>query len=482
MKIFNLKALSVCVGIAFIGFTTLTLTDNPKNIYPEYHNEKKVHEQNIAESPIQKNNFKILMNSACTTNSCNADIASMKGKIDFGSIQSSGVLQGDMLSASKTSSTVEKKPEISKDDDNSESNDPKTNNLESDTKFTTAIVKTSDTMISVCKRLGVDADDISNLIYGSGIDESRFDLRIGQRVDVSLNQKRQLQEMRIHDKGGFTYKSFNKEGDGYIYKEKDYPHSVENIEKEFRLGSDFVNSAEGIGLTRSEALYLNDKLNDRVNFKKLSPNTIVKVDLTQTVINHVVNKFVVNAVQLSSSDFNLTAINYNGNLYDQKGISLSPSFLRHPLAGKVRVTSHFSLNRMHPILHYRRPHWGTDYGCPIGTPILAISDAKVIRSGRVRGFGNMVMLKHPHHIETIAAHMIRIAKGIHVGTYVKKGQVIGYVGKTGLSTGPHLHFEMRVNGKRVDSLKVKLPIRANVSQEKKFKKLEIEYSEKFSNI
>lgn len=493
MKIFNLKILSVCVGVAALGLGTISLMDNPKNTYPEYHKLDNSKSKLQTTANKDAGDFHAMVNSECTSETCSIGVESgvSKGKLinDFSMVSKTAQPQLAGSQSVSAESTVTKSNvkndaiSLSYSETKTDTGSTEHKTAESiEPKFVTAVVRSSDTIISVCNRLGVDADDVSSMIYGSGIGESKFDLRVGQRVDVQLNDKHELLEMRIHNKGGFTYKSFKKVGDEYKFNEKDYPHSQEELVKEFKYGGSFLKNAEAIGLTKSESRQLFDKLNDRVNFNNLSRDAVIKFDISQTVINGTVSKFTINAAQIESPKYNLTAVNLNGNLYDSKGNSLSPSFLRHPLAGKVRVTSHFSLNRMHPILHYRRPHWGTDYGCPIGTPILSISDAKVIRAGRVRGFGNMVMLKHPHHIETIAAHMIRIAKGIHVGSRVKKGQVIGYVGKTGLSTGPHLHFEMRINGKRVDSLKAKLPVMANVSQDSGFKLQMKNYVEKFSNM
>ena len=481
---FNLKILSICIGVAAIGVTSIYLTGNPKNAYPEYNTKNAVNTTVGATQEQSDKQFGLIVNSVCSSNSCgvqtNDGFSKNNVLKEFSTSDANKSLKGAGAVAVKV--TAENGVVGSKNTDRYSYSAGEKQTPDADLKFATAIVHPSDTIISVCKRMGVDANDISSMIYDSGIRGSKFNLSIGQRVDVLLSQKHNLVEMRIHGKGALTYKAFVKKGGAFVCSEMDYPHSTQDIIKEFKYGGSFLKSAEGVGLTGAEAGGLFDKLNDRVDFKKLSNEAVVKVDLTQTVVNGIVSSYGINAVQILSANYKLTAIDFNGNLYDAAGDSLSPSFLSSPLRGKVRVTSHFSLSRMHPILHYRRPHWGTDYGCPIGTPIIAISDAKVIRSGKVHGFGNMVMLKHPDHIETIAAHMIRVAKGIHVGAYVKKGQVIGYVGKTGLSTGPHLHFEMRVNGKRVDNLKVKLPVMGNVSNNKVFELKRSEFLEKLNNL
>tara|TARA_Y100001934_G_scaffold261665_1_gene335297 strand:+ start:1823 stop:3436 length:1614 start_codon:yes stop_codon:yes gene_type:complete len=157
--------------------------------------------------------------------------------------------------------------------------------------------------------------------------------------------------------------------------------------------------------------------------------------------------------------------------YTPKGKSLQRAFLRTPVPGR-RVTSGFSYNRLHPILKVRRPHLGVDYGAPRGTPIVATADGKVIRASRKGGYGKTIILRHGQNYRTLYAHLSRYAKGVRKGKWVKKGQVIGYVGSTGLSTGPHLHYEIHVDGKARNPLSLKLPRAAPVDRKEKANYLE----------
>ena len=121
--------------------------------------------------------------------------------------------------------------------------------------------------------------------------------------------------------------------------------------------------------------------------------------------------------------------------------------LRH-----IRITSSFSYRRWHPILHRYRPHHGTDFGARRGTPLLAVNDGRVSYAGWMRGYGKVVKIRHAGGYESLYAHQSRIR--VRLGQYVKKGQVIGYVGSTGRSTGPHLHFGLMKNGRWIDPMKV----------------------------
>jgi len=142
--------------------------------------------------------------------------------------------------------------------------------------------------------------------------------------------------------------------------------------------------------------------------------------------------------------------------YDDKGQSLRKAFLKAPLRFS-RISSRFSNSRMHPVLKIRRPHHGVDYAAPVGTPVYSIGDGVVIQTGYNGGAGNMVKIKHNSVYSTVYMHLSKYASGIRQGGYVKQGDVIGYVGSTGLSTGPHLDFRFYKNGSPVDPLKVEAP-------------------------
>jgi murein DD-endopeptidase MepM/ murein hydrolase activator NlpD len=145
-----------------------------------------------------------------------------------------------------------------------------------------------------------------------------------------------------------------------------------------------------------------------------------------------------------------------GDYFDEEGGSLRRAFLKAPLRFS-RISSRFSYNRKHPILKIRRPHLGVDYAAAIGTPVHAVGDGIVVRAGRKGQAGRTVTIKHNGTYTTQYLHLSRYGTGIKSGAYVMQGQVIGYVGSSGLSTGPHLDFRFFRNGKAIDPLKVKSP-------------------------
>jgi murein DD-endopeptidase MepM/ murein hydrolase activator NlpD len=142
--------------------------------------------------------------------------------------------------------------------------------------------------------------------------------------------------------------------------------------------------------------------------------------------------------------------------YDLEGRPMNKGFLKAPVKYS-RISSGYNPNRFHPILKRRKPHYGTDYAAPYGTPIYAVGNGVVTKASRTRGNGNFVKIKHNDTYQTQYLHMQKFAKGITPGAQVKQGQVIGYVGSTGLATGPHVCFRFWKNGKQVNHLKLNFP-------------------------
>lgn len=172
------------------------------------------------------------------------------------------------------------------------------------------------------------------------------------------------------------------------------------------------------------------------------------------------NKILAAYFSHANTDFYAIPFTQNGveSYYDQDGNSLRKAFLKAPLKFS-RISSKFSNSRLHPVLKIRRPHHGIDYAAPRGTPVYAIGDGKIIKAsyGYNRGGGNMLKIRHNGTYSTAYLHLKGFAKGIKSGVYVKQGDLIGYVGSTGLSTGPHLDFRFYKNNQAIDPLKVEAP-------------------------
>lgn len=157
--------------------------------------------------------------------------------------------------------------------------------------------------------------------------------------------------------------------------------------------------------------------------------------------------------------------------YDEKGNGAIKSLKRTPI-NNAKVTSSFSTRRKHPVLGFTRAHKGVDFRAATGTPIPAAGAGRVVKRGYNSGHGNFIRIRHNGSFETLYAHMSKFAKGVNVGTAVRQGQIVGYAGSTGLSTGPHLHYEIIKDGHHVNPLTVKLPAINNLDAANKEKFLE----------
>ena len=166
------------------------------------------------------------------------------------------------------------------------------------------------------------------------------------------------------------------------------------------------------------------------------------------------------AADLLASGKHLNAFRFDdtggqSRFFDEAGASLRRAFLRAPVEFR-RISSSFTRSRFHPVLGIWRKHEGTDYSASSGTPVMAAGDGTVLRAGRAGGYGNLVELRHRNGITTRYGHLRAFARGMAAGRRVSQGQIIGYVGSTGLASGPHLHYEFRVNGAARDSRRVDL--------------------------
>ena len=163
-------------------------------------------------------------------------------------------------------------------------------------------------------------------------------------------------------------------------------------------------------------------------------------------------------LNLQDKDYQLYMYEYDKkkiDYFDENGKSIKKTLMKTPING-ARLSSSYG-KRKHPILGYTKMHLGTDFAAPKGTPIMASGDGKITKAGWCGGGGNCVKIKHNRTYQTVYAHMSKFGRGIKKGVRVKQGQIIGYVGSTGLSTGPHLHYEVIENGKKINSQKLKLP-------------------------
>ena len=208
---------------------------------------------------------------------------------------------------------------------------------------------------------------------------------------------------------------------------------------------------------------------DKINFRAIPPHTKISIVYEEKLRFGKVNDIKVLFASISNRYFTYNAFlnPYDGRYYDENGKSLRGMFLKTPLRYE-RISSKFGM-RFHPILHRWMMHDGIDYVNKTGTPIHSVADGKIVYKGWMRGYGKVIEIKHKDGYKTLYAHLHGFKRGIYVGKWVKQGEIIGYLGNTGLSTGPHLHFGVMRYGRWINPLKIKNRARTTLYGKKRKK-------------
>lgn len=258
--------------------------------------------------------------------------------------------------------------------------------------------------------------------------------------------------------------------EGKIYKENK-PVEIRKREIGGTISSSLYVNMTQLGLTPDLIDQFADLYGWTVDFQRLQKGDKFKVVFNEKLVDGAVvgvDDIEVAYFEHMGEPYHAIPFEQNGQVsyFDQEGNSLKKAFLRDPLKF-TRISSRYSLNRFHPVQKRYKPHLGTDYAAPTGTEIRTVGDGTVIEAGYSGGNGNYVKIKHNGTYTTQYLHMSKIGNGIKKGTRVRQGQVIGYVGSTGLATGPHLCFRFWKHGKQVDWLKEKIPPSEPIANENK---------------
>lgn len=328
-------------------------------------------------------------------------------------------------------------------------------------------IKRGDHILTTLERAGVQADGLQSFLSGDPVGKLLFSqLRAGRTITVQMDEFNQLNWMRYKLSHADTYVE-----SVFIERSPEGGYSAElqklDFEKDLafrsgRIESSLFGAADSADLPDSVAIKMAEIYSSKIDFhRELRQGDQFRVVYEQMSLDgEPVGSGRILAVDFvndgrSHKAFFFESPDGKTGYYDEKGMSLRSTFLRSPLKFS-RVSSGFSKRRYHPIQKRWKAHNGVDYAAPTGTPIYATANGRIDFVGRKGGYGNVIYLKHNNGYSTRYAHMSRFVRGLRRGDRVEQGDIIGYVGATGWATGPHLHYEFRVNEVPRDPLSFKL--------------------------
>ncbi|WKV89214.1 peptidoglycan DD-metalloendopeptidase family protein [Pseudomonas sp. B21_DOA] len=325
------------------------------------------------------------------------------------------------------------------------------------------VVSKGDTLSTLFEKVGLPAASVHEVLASDKQAKQFSQLKRGQKLEFELNPEGQLTSLhsKVSDVETIT---LTKNDKGYSFNRITAKPTVRTAYVHGVINSSLSQSAARAGLSHSLTMDMASVFGYDVDFAQdIRQGDEFDVIYEQKVINgKAVGTGPILSARFTNRGKTYTAVRYtnkqgNSSYYTADGNSMRKAFIRTPV-DFARISSKFSMGRKHPILNKIRAHKGVDYAAPRGTPIKAAGDGKVLLAGRRGGYGNTVIIQHGNTYRTLYGHMQGFAKGVKTGGTVKQGQVIGYIGTTGLSTGPHLHYEFQVNGVHVDPLGQKLPM------------------------
>jgi len=330
------------------------------------------------------------------------------------------------------------------------------------TQWDKQTVKTGDTLSHIFKRAGLSSQDVYNITHFGNDSKTLTQLKPGQQLLFDIDDNDRLIQLK-HIKNRLESTLFSNV-DGRFNAVKTtkqlnaYPKYSESI-----IENNLFQAGQNAGLSQNLIMELANIFGWDVDFAL----DIRKGDSFKLIYDEMyldgekIKDGNILAAEFINQGKVFTAIRHESdnevaNYFTPDGHSMRKAFLRSPIHF-ARISSHFNLRRKHPVLHTIRAHKGTDYAASRGTPIKTTGDGKILYAGRKGGYGRVVIVQHGQRYKTLYAHLNGYAKGARKGKRVRQGQTIGYVGSSGLATGPHLHYEFYLNGSVRNPVTVKLP-------------------------
>lgn len=331
-------------------------------------------------------------------------------------------------------------------------------------------VRSGDTLSGLFRKAGFNDGLMLSVIHGDGEAGDLQHLYAGETISFATNDADELMAITLQ-RSRLESLQIEHGEDGFVGEKVIREPEVRLTYAEAEIESSLFGAGQSAGLTDKLTMELAGIFGWDIDFvldiRRGDSFSVVYEELY--LDGEKIDNGRILAASFNNQDRDLKAVLYTDSdgvtaYYTPDGRSMRKAFLRTPV-DFARISSHFNLARRHPVLHRIRAHKGTDYAAGPGTPIRAAGDGKVLLAGRKGGYGNTVVLQHGNNITTLYAHMQGFARGVRTGGRVTQGQVIGYVGSSGLATGPHLHYEFRVNGAPRNPVTVPLPDAEPISSE-----------------
>lgn len=325
------------------------------------------------------------------------------------------------------------------------------------------VVANGDTLSTVFAKVGLPQTAMQAVLASGKEAKQLTRLKVGQRLEFELDEQSELVRLRS-PMSKLEAMELERSDSGFVIKKEKLKPDVHQTYAYGEIESSLFLAAKRAGLTHNLTMDLANVFGYDIDFAMdiRKGDTFEVVYEQKTIAGEPIGTGNILAARFTNRGKSYTAVRYTNkqgttSYYTADGQSMRKAFIRTPV-DFARISSRFSNGRKHPILNKIRAHKGVDYAAPHGTPIKSAGDGKVLLAGRKGGYGNTVVIQHGNRYRTLYAHMQGFAKGVRNGSTVKQGQIIGYIGTTGLSTGPHLHYEFQVDGVHVDPLGLKLPM------------------------
>lgn len=344
--------------------------------------------------------------------------------------------------------------------------------VESNPRIKNIVVANGDTLSTVFAKAGLPSSTVHAVLASSKEAKQLTRLKVGQKIELELTEAGELARLTSPLSKLESVQLQNVDG-RYVFKKEQIKPETVTAYAHGRIESSLFLAAKRAGLSHNLTMDLANIFGYDIDFAMdiRKGDSFEVIYEEKSVGGERIGSGNILAARFINRGETYTAVRYtnkqgNTSYYTAAGESMRKAFIRTPV-DFARISSRFSNGRRHPILNKIRAHKGVDYAAPRGTPIKSAGDGKVILAGRNGGYGNTVIIQHGQRYKTLYAHMQGFAKGVRNGATVKQGQIIGYIGTTGLSTGPHLHYEFQVDGKHVDPLGLKLPMADPIASNEK---------------